>query len=209
MISHRLNEYIESITSSQNPVLEEIERSTNLRTTHPRMLSGKVQGKFLEIISSIINPERILEIGSFTGYSAICLAKGLKPGGILYTLEANEEIIPLLENNIKKSGLSDKIRIILGDATNTINNINEKFDLVFIDGDKRQYSDYYKIVLPKVKKGGLIIADNILWSGKLVEDFTDKESKSIFDFNQMIADDPNVEQVALSVRDGLLIIRKI
>ncbi len=208
MISNILSEYIDSITTSQDDVLNDIERRTNLRTTHPRMLSGKVQGKFLEIISFLMAPDKILEIGSFTGYSAICLARGLNKDGVLYTMEANEEIIPMLKENIEHAGLSDKIKVFVGDAVVNIKKLNEEFDLVFIDGDKRQYADYYKSVLPKVRNGGIIIADNILWSGKITES-TDKETSSLREFNAMVASDPNVEQVALSVRDGLLIIRKL
>lgn len=208
MLSNNINKYIEDITEEQDQTLIEIERTTHLRTTHPRMLSGKVQGKFLEILIGMMSPNRILEIGSFTGYSAICLARGLKPSGLLYTIEANEEIIPLLENNILKAGMDTKVEIITGDAIEEVPKINETFDFVFIDGDKRQYTDYYKAVLPKTRAGGIILVDNILWSGKVVENPTDKESIAILEFNKMVLNDTRVEQVALSIRDGLLLIRK-
>lgn len=208
MLSNSINQYIESITEDQDELLKDIDRTTHLRTTQPRMLSGKVQGKFLEIISGMMSPTRILEIGSFTGYSAICLARGLKPSGLLYTIEANEEIIPMLKNNILKAGMNNKVQIITGDAIEEIPKINETFDFVFIDGDKRQYIDYYKAVLPKTRQGGIILVDNILWSGKVVENPKDKESVSILNFNKMVLNDPKVEQVALSIRDGLLMIRK-
>ncbi len=176
----------------------------------PRMLSGKVQGKFLEMLATMIKPERILEIGTFTGYSALCLAKGLTPTGKLYTIESNVEMEEFILNYIKQSGSSNKIELIIGDALNEIVKINDTFDLVFIDADKEQYTDYYELVKEKLHPGGYIIADNVIWSGKVLNKINpDKETLAIQKFNNHVNQDKDVEQVMLSVRDGLMLIRKL
>ena len=173
------------------------------------MTSGHLQGKFLEFISFMIRPMNILEIGTFTGYSAICLAKGLKPGGKLITIEINDELTTFSGEYFKKAGLEDKIVQVTGNALDVITDLDMDFDLVFIDGDKREYSDYYHIIIDKVNPGGFILADNVLWGGKVIDDETgDAQTKGVIEFNNMIGRQKNIENVMLPVRDGLMLIRK-
>ncbi len=209
MIDKKLEKYIEDHTSNEDPVIYKVNRATNLRTTLPRMLSGKIQGKFLEMVSKMIAPERILEIGTFTGYSALCLSKGLKKGGRLITIESNPELEEMILGFFKEAGEDNSIELKIGDALNIIPMLKESFDLVFLDADKREYMDYYELILPNVKKGGIIIADNVLWSGKVIDENPDDETRALQKFNDHVARDQRVEQVMLSIRDGLLMIRKI
>ncbi len=210
MIKKEIEQYIEEHTTNENEVLYKLNRATHLKTFYPNMLSGHVQGKFLEMISYMIRPQFILEIGTFTGYSAICLAKGLAPGGKLITLESNEEMENFALEYIGMSGMEDRIELMMGDALEIIPGLKEQFDLVFIDADKEQYTGYYELVLPKVRDGGFILADNVIWGGKAVYDKNpDKETKGIRRFNEHVKNDPRVEQVMLSVRDGLMLIRKL
>ena len=209
MIRADLEKYIEDHTSDEDTLLYDLNRKTNLRTTLPRMISGKIQGKFLELISKIANPRVILEIGSFTGYSALCLVKGLVEGGILYTIESNVELEKIIQDHISKSENENKIKLIMGNALDVIPKIEETFDMVFIDANKAEYLRYYKLVLPKLSKGGLIIADNVLWSGKVTDQNPDADTKSLLEFNTHIKNDKSVEQVMLSIRDGLFVIRKL
>ena len=205
-----IEEYILSHSDEEDPVLSELNRETNLKILRPRMLSGHLQGKVLEMISKMINPERILELGTYTGYSAICLAKGLKNNGVLHTIEINDELEDFILKYIKKAGLEKKIKLHSGDAQKIVPELNEQFDLVFIDADKREYLDYYNIVFDFVKSGGFILADNVLWSGKVIEleSPDDEYTKGIFDFNEFIKNDTRVEKVILPLRDGLTLIRK-
>jgi len=175
------------------------------------MLSGNVQGKFLEMICRMLQPKRVLEIGTFTGYSAIAMAQGLNNDALIYTIEVNEEMESFIHEYISKSGLEKKIKLLMGDALEIIPTLEEEFDLVFIDADKEQYVDYYKLAKTKLKKGGFILADNVLWSGKVIESSskTDKETQGIVEFNEFVNNDPEVEQLMLSIRDGLMLIRKI
>ena len=210
MIKKEIEQYIEEHTTNENEVLYKLNRATHLKTFYPNMLSGHVQGKFLEMISYMIRPQFILEIGTFTGYSAICLAKGLAPGGKLITLESNEEMENFALEYIGMSEMDDRIELMMGDALEMIPGLNDQIDLVFIDADKEQYTDYYELVLPKVRDGGFILADNVIWGGKAVYDKNpDKETKGIRRFNEHVKNDPRVEQVMLSVRDGLMLIRKL
>ncbi len=210
MLNPDLEKYIDIHTSNEGELLKSLDRETNLKTTMPRMLSGKVQGKFLEMISLMIKPERILEVGTFTGYSAICLARGLKPNGLLYTIESNEELEEIAQRYFDSSGMSNKIKLIIGDALNEIPKLNETFDLVFIDANKEQYIDYYNLAKSKLRSGGFIIADNVLWGGKVLGNKKpDKETVSIQAFNNYIKQDEDVEQVMISLRDGLLLVRKL
>ena len=210
MINKEIEQYIEEHTTNENEVLYKLNRATHLKTFYPNMLSGHVQGKFLEMISYMIRPQFILEIGTFTGYSAICLAKGLAPGGKLITLESNEEMENFALEYIGMSEMDDRIELMMGDALEMIPGLNDQIDLVFIDADKEQYTDYYELVLPKVRDGGFILADNVIWGGKAVHDKNpDKETKGIRRFNEHVKNDPRVEQVMLSVRDGLMLIRKL
>lgn len=203
-------QYIVNHSDKEDKILTDLSRKTHLETIHPRMLSGHLQGKFLEFISKMIKPERILEIGTFTGYSAICLAKGLSENGLLYTIEINDERKPIIDEFIKKAGFSDKIKLLIGDAIKVIPEITELFDLVFIDADKPNYLNYFKVVFPKLKPGGFIIVDNVLWDGKVIKKVMkdDVSTKGIIDFNNYIQNNELVENLMLPLRDGLMLIRK-
>ena len=173
------------------------------------MTSGHLQGKFLEMISKMITPENILEIGTFTGYSAICLAKGLKPDGKLITIEINDEITAFAHSYFCKAGLKEKITQLTGNALEIIPGLDVMFDLVFLDGDKREYIEYYKLIIDKVKPGGFILADNVLWGEKVLEkETTDPQTRGIIDFNEMIMKEKNIENVIIPVRDGVMLIQK-
>ena len=211
MLDSQIEKYIEESLHRLRTDYEELNRQTHLRTFYPRMLSGNVQGKFLEMICRILQPKRVLEIGTFTGYSAIAMAQGLPKDGLIYTLEVNGEMEDFISEFISKSGFNKKIKLLMGDALEIIPSLEEEFNLVFIDADKEQYVDYYKIAKTKLKKGGFIIADNVLWSGKVLENSskTDKETQGIVEFNEFVKNDIEVEQVMLSIRDGLMLIRKV
>ena len=208
---NKLLQYIESHTSPEDEVLYSLRRTTFLKAVHPRMISGPVQGKFLEMVSHFTRPSRILEIGTYTGYSAICLARGLREEGLLYTLEINDELADIQENYIKKAGLEEKIIRIVGDAREVIPSLEENFDLVFIDGEKEQYSEYYELCLPRLNPGGIIIADNVLWDGKVIDEQfrTDSATMAIKNFNSLVTNDKRTENLILPLRDGLMLIRKL
>jgi caffeoyl-CoA O-methyltransferase len=209
MMNKRLEQYIENHTSDEDPVLEDLYRQTHIRYINPNMVSGHLQGKFLELISFMIRPENVLEIGTFTGYSAICLSKGLRPGGRLITIEMNDELTDFAHSFFVRAGAEAKITQFTGKAQNIIPDLDIMFDLVFIDGDKREYSEYYNLVFDKVRAGGFIIADNVLWGGQVLEEKTsDQQAQGIINFNRMLADDTRIEEVILPLRDGLMIIRK-
>ena len=205
-----VDKYIESHSSPIPEVLEWLERETHLRTNHGRMLSGSVLGRLLVTFSKMISPERILEIGTFTGYSAICLAQGLKEGGILDAVERNDELESLIREGFRRSGLQDKINLHIGTALEIIPTLDKMYDLVYIDGNKREYCRYYNLVIDKVAEGGYILADNVLWSGKLMENPLpqDAQTQELARFNDMVAQDVRVENFILPLRDGLNIIRK-
>jgi len=211
MISKKLENYTLLHTSEEDPLLKELYRETNLKVLYPRMLSGHLQGKLLVLFSYMINPTFILEIGTYTGYSAICLAKGLKPGGKLITIEINPELVDFAQNYFDRSGLSSSIEQKTGKALDIIPHLTEEWDLVFIDADKENYLNYYKMVIDQVRTGGFIIADNVLWDGKVLDSRVkpDKETRGITEFNDFIQRDSRVENVLLPVRDGLMILRKI
>jgi caffeoyl-CoA O-methyltransferase len=205
-----LEQYITTHSTPSDPLLDELYRETHIRFVNPNMVSGHQQGKFLELISKMICPDTILEIGTFTGYSAICLAKGLNEGGKLITIEINDELESFSRSYFERTGLSEKIVQLTGRAQEIIPELNEIFDLVFIDGDKREYCEYFRFVINKVRKGGLIIADNVLWGGKALENDTkDQQSRGIIEFNEMIRNERGVENLILPFRDGLMIIRKL
>jgi len=197
-------------STPEDEVLLQLNRETNLKTIYPRMLSGHLQGKLLEMISRMIRPARILEIGTFTGYSAICLAKGLTRDGLLHTIDINDELADMAREYVEKAGFSGKIVLHTGDARTIIPGMQEEFDLVFIDGDKEQYPEYYAVARDKIKTGGFILADNVLWNGRVLEENTgnDKETRGIHSFNKIVAADPHVEKLLLPFRDGLFIILK-
>ena len=204
-------DYAEKHTSPEDALLAELVRYTHLHVMHPRMLSGHIQGKLLEQISWMLRPQRILEIGTFTGYSALCLASGLSNDGLLHTIERNDELFDLASSFIKRSVHALQIKQHVGDALKIISTFEEIFDLVYIDGDKREYCDYYNAVFDKVRSGGFILADNVLWDGKVVETPTptDAQTQGVIAFNQLIQADNRVENVLLPLRDGLLVIRKL
>jgi len=206
----KLENYILAHLDEEDTVLQELERDTFLNVLRPRMLSGHIQGSILTMLSQMIHPKRILEIGTYTGYSAICLAKGLQEQGYLHTIEINDELEGMAAKYFKKAGLENKILQHIGDAKQVIPDLQEYFDLVFIDGDKRDYTTYFDLVIDKVPSGGVLIADNILWSGKVVEklDPSDEQTRGILVFNQKVKDDPRVSQTILPIRDGLMLIRK-
>ena len=204
----KIADYAEAHTAPESALLQSLVRDTHLQTLAPRMLSGHLQGRFLSLITKLMQPQRILEIGTFTGYAALCLAEGLAKNGILTTIEANDELAFLIEKYIEKGGFQGKIKPIFGNALEIIPTLTDVFDLVFIDAGKRDYPAYYDLVLPKVRSGGLIIADNILWSGKVVEDKKDVDTTIIDQFNKKILADERVECLLLPIRDGLMMARK-
>jgi predicted O-methyltransferase YrrM len=205
----KLEKYLHEHSSPEDPVLEDLYRQTYIRFVNPNMVTGHIQGKLLEFISMMIKPEMILEIGTFTGYSAICLAKGLKPRGKLITIESNDEMSEFSHSYFCKAGMETRIIQINGRAQDIVPDLKETFDLVYIDGDKREYTEYYNVVTEKVKPGGCIIADNVLWGGKVLEENSDDPmTKGIIEFNEMIRNQKNIEKVMLPVRDGIMLIRK-
>ena len=206
-----ISEYIEQHSSPESEVLQQITRSTHLEVINPRMLSGHVQGRVLSMLSQMIQPQNILELGTFTGYSALCLAEGLAEGGRLITIEHNDEMEDSIRRNLALSPLGDKIELVIGDAKEWLAQ-QEKgagFDLVFIDADKKEYSDYLDLVLPLMRDGGWILADNTLWDGHIVEEAYDKDRQTLAlrTFNDKVANDERLEKVILPLRDGLTIIR--
>ena len=208
-------EYISLHSTPENEVLATITRDTHVHILNPHMLSGHVQGRALSMFSHMIRPKRILELGTFTGYSALCLAEGLSEDGILFTIEHNDELEDTIRRNIARSPLSDKIRLIIGDACSIINSqlsiLNYQFDLVFIDADKREYCAYLDAVYPLLPVGGFILADNTLWDGHIIDPAYDKDKQTLGlrAFNDKLKEDDRFEQVILPLRDGLTIIRKI
>jgi len=207
---NKIDEYIDYHTSNEDKFLYELDRETNIKTTMPRMISGKTQGKFLEFLSLMIQPQRILEIGTFTGYSAICLAKGLTKDGKIITIESNEEYKSIIEKYFQKSNFANKTKLVIGNALNEIPKLNEIFDLIFIDANKEEYIEYYNLAKTKLKSGGFILVDNVLWSGKVLNTTNpDKETIAIKNFNDYVKNDNSVEQVMINLRDGLLLIRKL
>lgn len=208
----KLEDYLEQTATELPQALEWVERQTHLRTNHARMLAGPVLGRLLMSFSKMIVPSRILEIGTFTGYSAICLAQGLKPGGTMDALEINDELEDLITEGFSKAGLKEIISLHIGDATTTLREFaNNTFDLVYIDANKREYCSYYELVVPLVKSGGFILADNVLWDGKVLLDPLpcDAQSQEIARFNKIVKEDRRTENFILPLRDGLNIIRKL
>jgi predicted O-methyltransferase YrrM len=210
LINETLHKYCELHTKVfENEALNEIDRFTNLNVLMPQMLSGYLQGQYLAMMSKVIQPKNILEIGTFTGYSAICLAQGLQDSGHLYTLEANEELKGPVTDFFKKAGLDDKIDMIIGNAVELIDQFDLVFDLIFIDADKSNYPIYYEKCLPKLRKGGIMLIDNVLWSGKVCDEpIRDKKTKAIHELNQKIQNDDRVENLLLPLRDGMMWVRK-
>ncbi len=205
-----LDNYILEHIDQEDKLLYELNRKTHLQVLRPRMLSGHLQGQILKMLCHMIKPKNILEIGTYTGYSCICMAQTLSESGFIDTIEIDDEIESFTQSFIKKSGLSKKIKMHIGDAMDIMPTLNKKYDLVFIDGDKRQYPNYYNLVFDMVNPGGYILADNILWDGKVVEpiDQNDTYTQGILEFNQIIKQDDRVEKVIFPFRDGIFVIRK-
>jgi caffeoyl-CoA O-methyltransferase len=210
-IDEKIEAYALAHSQPESDVLKKLNRETHLKVLSPRMLSGHLQGNFLSMISKMIKPRQILEIGTFTGYSAICLAQGLQPGGKLHTIDNNEQLEKMTRSFFEQAGLKDTIHFYIADAAELILTLKEQFDIVFIDADKKNYSNYYDMVFDKVRPGGYIIADNVLWSGKILdtEKNNDRETLLINEFNKKIHNDPRVEHQLIPIRDGLMIARKL
>ena len=207
---YQLEEYLEAHTTAPDAVLQELYRHTYLHEMNPRMMSGPVQGKFLQFLCQMLKPQRVLEIGTYTGYAAICIARGLPEGGKLVTIEANREYEDTLRHYFDKAQVSEKIELILGDAKTVIPTLSETFDLVFIDADKVSYPTYYTMVMEKVRPGSFILADNVLWDGKVLNAQTkEHDTQALIAFNDMVQNDPRVENVLLPIRDGLMMIRVV
>jgi caffeoyl-CoA O-methyltransferase len=209
-ISQELDDYVCDHTDIESDLLKELNRETNVKVLNPRMLSGHYQGRVLSMLSKMIQPHRILELGTYTGYSALCLAEGLTENGLLITVDVNPELEEMVDKYIQKSPFKNQIQQIIGNGMDVIPTLNEEFDIVFIDADKRNYAAYYDLVFDKVRKGGYIISDNVLWSGKVVNEYekSDLDTKILKDFNAQLHNDPRVENILLPIRDGLMIVRK-
>ncbi len=210
IVNSLAEQYAKKITSPEDELIAEVASYTNTTHSNSQMLSGHVQGKLLSLLSCLLKPEQILEIGTFTGYSALCLAKGLKENGRLHTLDLNEEDAAIAKSYFARSSAKDKIILHIGDAKKIIPTLNEKWDIVFIDADKTGYIEYFNLVVPFVKQNGLIIADNVLFHGEVLEENIEgKNAKAINAFNEYVKNDNRVEQVLATVRDGLLLMRKL
>ena len=209
-LPHDISSYAETYTSPESALLRQLNRNTRAHVMAPRMLSGHIQGRFLSMISWMIRPRRILEIGTYTGYSALCLAEGLTDDGRIVTIDCNEELETFARSYWQQSPLNGKIDLRLGLAADIISSLHETFDLVFIDADKRNLSLYFELIFDKVRPGGFILADNVLWSGKVVESPkpSDQDTMAVQAFNRKIQDDSRVENVLLPVRDGIMLVRK-
>jgi len=208
LINDDLQDLLIKYCEPESELLQNIDRETNLKVLMPRMLSGHYQGRVLSMLSKMNSPKRILEIGTFTGYATLCLAEGLTADGLIYTLDINEELEDMVRKSFSESEYRNKIKYILGDATKTITSLDEVFDIVFIDADKKNNGTYYDLIFERVRPGGIIIVDNVLWSGKVLQEKQDKDTKNITSFNDKITDDERVDKLILPVRDGLFVIRK-
>lgn len=204
-----IEDYVLSHIDKEPEVLSWLTRETHLRTLKPRMLSGHLQGRMLKMFCSMMSAKRILEIGTFTGYSALCMAEALPEDGELHTLEINDEMEEFLDEVFEKSGMAEKIHLHIGDASQIIPQLEGQFDVAFMDGNKRHYSEYFDVVFPKLRLGGLLIADNTLWDGHVLEDSKDAQTVGIQKFNDKVFFDERVERVIVPVRDGMTLIRKI
>jgi len=209
-LDEELDRYVCAHTENEPVVLQELNRDTHVNVLKPRMLTGHFQGRVLSMLSHMIQPTDILEIGTYTGYSAICLAEGMKDGGHLVTIDVNEELEDMVLDYIEKSGNADKIKPVIGNAKEIIPGLKREFDIVFIDADKSNYINYYNMVFEKVRPGGYIMFDNVLWSGKVLKEVkpNDKDTKVLVELNKMIHEDDRVQEVLFPIRDGLLIARK-
>jgi len=208
-LPEEVEKYTTTHTTKESLLLAELNRETWANVMIPRMLSGHLQGRILSMFSKLITPENILEIGTYTGYSALCLAEGLKPNGTLHTLDINEEYTTVANRYFKKSNFSKNIQQHIGEALDIIPTLNCNFQLAFIDADKENYTNYFDAIIDKIDVGGLIIADNVLWSGKVIHEQKDEETIALDKYNKKIVTSERVENVLLPVRDGLMISRKV
>ncbi len=208
-LPENIDNYVVEHSQQEPQLLKELTKETWQKVLNPRMLSGAFQGRLLSMLSKLIQPKRILEIGTYTGYSALCLAEGLPADGILYTIDKNEELLSLQQKYFKKSGYQNQVKTFTGNAMDIIPNIPEKFDLVFIDADKSNYINYFHLIIDKMNPGGIILSDNVLWSGKVVEalDPKDLDTKILLEYNSLLNSDDRLETVLLPIRDGLTISR--
>lgn len=208
-LTYAIEEYLEQHTTPMDEVLLELYRATHLHAINPRMASGPVQGRFLQLICQLMHPRRVLEIGTFTGFSTICMARGMAKDGLLTTIEANEEYEDVIRKYLSKAGVSDRVQLVIGDAKSVIPTLEGGFDLVFIDADKLSYPVYYDLVMDKLNPGGILLADNVLWEGKVLNaDTKERDTQAIRAFNDKVQNDPRVENVLLPLRDGLMMVRR-
>ena len=210
-ISEKLDDYVVSHSQKEPDLLKQLNRETNQKMLQPRMLSGHYQGRVLSILSKMINPEFVLEIGTYTGYSALCLAEGMKKNGQLHTIDINEELADFQKKYFDSSDYSENINQHIGDATEIIPKLDLQFDLVFIDADKPNYPNYFELIIDKMKPGSILLSDNVLWSGKVIEKVKadDESTKALLEYNRLLNEDHRLETVLLPIRDGLTISRKI
>lgn len=206
---YRLQQYCETFSNDPGQLLHELERESHLKTIAPQMIAGPWLGTFLRMISLMVRPQNILEIGSFTGYSAICLSAGLQKNGSIHLIEANPEYSDMIKKYLHKASLSDRAVLHIGEAAKIIPSLVEHFELVFIDAGKRENREHFELVLPNVREGGYILIDNTLWSGKVLDPDQDSDTKAVHQFNESLYKDPRVEQCILQIRDGLSLIRKL
>ncbi len=208
-LSPDLEDYIQSHSEEEPELLQELTRETHLKVVRPRMLTGHFQGRVLSMLSKIIHPKNILEIGTYTGYSALCLAEGLQKDGQLHTIDTNEELLEIQRSYFNKSGYGNQIVQHTGNAKTIIPTLDSVFDLVFIDAEKKEYPEYFELILKKTKPGSIILSDNVLWSGKVVEplEVKDKTTQILLNYNKLLKEDPRVETVLLPIRDGLTLTR--
>lgn len=214
-LDKRIQDYAEAHTAFEPDYLYQLNRFTHTNVLKPRMLSGHLQGRFLSMISQLMQPEYILDIGTYTGYSALCLAEGLKPGGKVHTIEANEEVAAIAQEQINKTPLKNDIILHTGDAVKLLESLNKEvsqWDIIWIDAEKSEYDTYYELCIDKVRKGGLIMADNVLWSGKVTDEKslqTDKDTQMLHQFNEKISKDMRVQHLLLPIRDGIMMMQKV
>lgn len=207
--NHKLDKYLENHTTPVDDVLHELTRHTYLTTYNPRMISGPVQGKFIEMVCQMVSPNRILEIGTFTGYSTICMAKALPADKYIDTIEVNDELQDTIEHYLVKAGVSSKVNLIIGNAITVIPNLPHTYDLIYIDGEKKEYPQYLNLCTEKLNTGGFLIADNVLWNGKVIDPAcNDEQTNAIRQFNRMVQENTSLENVLLPIRDGMMIVRK-
>lgn len=206
-LPEEISTYVEKHTSDEDKVLHELNRQTHLNVMQPRMLSGHLQGRALSMFAHMIQPQKILEVGTYTGYSAICMAEGLAKNGQLITIDNNEELEEMANNYFEKSGYADRIDFQLGNAMEIIDKLDDTFDMVFIDADKSNYINYYEKVINKMSKNGFVLFDNVLWSGKVLKEQQDKDTETLKKLNTLIQNDKRVENLLIPIRDGLMICR--